>query len=214
MARGVVQDLMAALLPVLCPGCGLRAEPVCGPCAAAMRCPRPSPPPVGVDAWAAAFEYEGVARELVARLKYRNARAAAPWLADAAAAAARQRFYAAVPGELPDIVTWPPTTSARRRERGFDHAELLARHVGRRLGLPVRGVLRRVDALPQTGRPASDRRVGPRFVERRSCEGMRVLVVDDVATTGSTLAACARALRRGGAVAVLAVTVARTPLRG
>ena len=43
--------------------------------------PRPAPPPVGVDAWCAAFAYEGVARELVARVKYRNVRAVVPWLA-------------------------------------------------------------------------------------------------------------------------------------
>lgn len=213
MSQGLLGDLVAVLLPTRCPGCGVRAEPVCRSCVAAMRYPRPSPPPLGIDAWVAAFAYEGVARELVARLKYRNARSALPWLAEATAAAARRRFGGAGGTVFPDLITWPPTTASRRRERGFDHAEILARAVGRHLGLPVRAALERLDRSAQTGRSASERRSGPRFAGRGACDGLCVLVVDDVATTGSTLASCASALRRGGARAVLAVTVARTPPR-
>lgn len=213
MIKDLLDDLVAALLPARCPGCGARAEPVCGSCAAAMRYPRPSPPPLGIDAWVAAFAYEGVTRELVARIKYRNVRSALPWLAAATAAAARRRFGGEGSNAFPDLIAWPPTTASRRRERGFDHAEILARAVGRHLGLPVRATLDRLDRTAQTGRSASERRSGPLFAERGVCDGLSVLVVDDVATTGSTLASCASALRRGGARAVLAATVARTPPR-
>ena len=68
-----------------CPGCGtrgLRGAPVCPACAQGLRRPPPVLPPPGVDHWAAPFTYDGVARELVARVKYRNVRAAVPWLAD------------------------------------------------------------------------------------------------------------------------------------
>jgi len=211
MLRSLLDDLVSALLPARCPGCGVRAEPVCPACASGTRCSLPVPPPLGVDMWTAAFEYEGVVRELVARFKYRNARAALPWLADAAAGAARRRFCTAEGPARPDLVTWPPTTAARRRERGFDHAEILAGAVGKRLCLPVKGVLDRLDRTAQTGRTASARRLGPRFAPRALSGAQCILVVDDVATTGSTLASCAAALRRGGAAAVLAVTVARTP---
>jgi predicted amidophosphoribosyltransferase len=154
----------------------------------------------------APYAYEGVARELVARVKYRQARAALPWLAGAVAGS-----VAAVhpPGSL-DAVTWAPTTSARRRSRGFDHAELLARSVARELGLGVAATLRRPPGPPQTGLPSAARRVGPRFLPRTVVPA-RVLVVDDVATTGGTLAAAARALRAAGAEHVVAATVARTP---
>ena len=195
--------MIAGLLPLACPGCGRPADPVCPRCAATVR-PAPSAPaPAGVDAWAAAFAYEGVARELVARVKYRRAHAATLWLADAMAP------LLAPP--LPGVVTWAPTSPERRRERGFDHAEILARRVARQVRRPLRRLLVRLPGPAQTGRPAGDRRTGPRFSARGKV-GPSVLVVDDVATTGATLAAAAAALRAAGAVRVVALTAARTPL--
>jgi predicted amidophosphoribosyltransferase len=173
--------------------------------------PPAAPPPPGVDAWAAAFAYEGVAREIVARLKYRNARAVAPWLASAMAdAAVEARLGPALAG---GVVTWAPTTAARRRARGFDPAQVLARPLSRTLRLRGARLLDRRAGPPQTGMPAAERRAGPVFVPRRRAPS-RVLVVDDVATTGGTLAAAARALRDAGATTVVALTAARTPAPG
>lgn len=149
--------------------------------------------------------YEGPARVLVAGVKYRQARAALPWLASALA-----RVVRAEAGPV-DAVTWAPTTPARRRARGFDHAELLARGVGRDLGLPVLALLARRPGTPQTGLPAARRREGPVFAPSRRGVPHRLLVVDDVVTTGATLQAAAAALRVAGARVVVAGTVARTP---
>ena len=194
--------MIAGLLPLACPGCGRPADPVCPRCAATVR-PAPfAPAPAGVDAWAAAFAYEGVARELVARVKYRRAHAATLWLADAMAP------LLAPP--LPAVVTWAPTSAERRRDRGFDHAEILARRVARQVRRPLRRLLVRLPGPAQTGRPAGERRTGPRFSARGKV-GRSVLVVDDVATTGATLAAAAAALRAAGATRVVALTAARTP---
>jgi predicted amidophosphoribosyltransferase len=177
---------------------------VCAACLAGARRPPPAPSPDALDAWAAAFAYEGVIREVVARAKYRNARASIPWLATAAVAAAREA------GLTADVVTWAPTTPSRRRARGFDPAEILARAIARHLSLPVTRLLERTPGPPQTGRPRAERRVGPHMVAHRHVPP-RVLLVDDVATTGATLDAAALALRDAGARSVVAVTVARTP---
>ena len=122
MFRDLVGAVSEALFPMACPGCGRRADPVCPSCAVLLVAPQAASPPHRVDAWAAAFAYEGVAREIVARVKYRGAHAAVKWLAARMAdAAAHASIVAGV-----DAVTWAPTTAARRRARGFDHAELLA----------------------------------------------------------------------------------------
>jgi predicted amidophosphoribosyltransferase len=140
----------------------------------------------------------------VARLKYRNARAAVPWLAAAMAAVVDRSGLQAV--------TWVPTTARRRRGRGFDQAEVLARAVARRLGLPCVRLLRRGAGPPQTGRHLAERRLGPRLTARGRVPST-VLVVDDVVTSGATLAAAAMALRSAGATRVDAVTAASTPLK-
>ena len=108
------------------------------------------------------------------------------------------------------VVTWAPTTPERRAERGFDQAELVARHLAAMLGLPVRRLLRRTSSGHQTGSPRTVRLGGPVFVARPA-QGLHVVVVDDVVTTGATFAAAIDALGRAGAAWVECVAVARTP---
>jgi len=158
------------------------------------------PTPPGLDACRALLDYDGPARTVVAQLKYRNARSTASWLAVGVAGL--------VPAEEVDLVTWAPTTDLRRRSRGFDHAELLARKVAAQLGRPCWSVLVREPGPPQTGRTLVERRDGPEFVPRRTVRGASVLLVDDVVTTGATLAAAARALRTVGAARVIGVAAA------
>ena len=169
----------------------------------------PSRPPVveGADACHVLLAYEGAGRELVARLKYRNERGAVAALARAMAGL--------VEPDGVDVVTWAPTTASRRRSRGFDQARLVAKAVARLLGRPCRPLLRRVGDVPQTGRGRADRRAGPEFraVAGRCCAGRRVLVVDDVITTGATAAAAVRALAVAGARSVTVLAAAHTPRR-
>jgi predicted amidophosphoribosyltransferase len=213
--------MLELLFPIDCV-CGRRASarrPLCDVCVAALAPPIGACPPAGVDAWWSVFAYEGAARELVARVKYRGVRAALPWsaaaLADVLLADERLADMLRVgpASPLAAVLTWAPTTPDHRRTRGFDPAEVLARALGRRLGLRPVGLLARTPGPPQTGHSAAARRVGPRFHPRAAVPPV-VLVVDDVATTGATLAAAARALRAGGARRVLAATVARTPPPG
>ena len=191
------------LFATRCPVCDARGPAPCPACAAELR-PAPAlPPPPGLDRCAAVLIYAGTGRELVARLKYRNRRAPL----DRLAAAMAERVLAE-----PDFVTWAPTTRSRWRRRGYDQAELLARAVAGRLGRPCRRLLVRLPGPAQTGLSLTQRRVAPVF-RATTAPPPRVLVVDDVVTSGATLSAAARALRAAGAAEVDAVVAARTPLK-
>ena len=148
----------------------------------------------GLDAFAACWIHAGEAAALVRSLKYGRSTALVTLIAT--------RMAAVAPAA--DVVTWAPCTPERRRRRGFDPAELLARALARRMGLPVRASLRRLDRQPQTARSRAGRLAGPELRVRRARIGGRVLVVDDVCTTGSTLRTAAAALRSSGAGSVAA----------
>ncbi len=158
----------------------------------------------GVDALWAGWSHEGAAAELVRALKYGRVTASVTPIAD--------RMATQVPtAQRPDLVTWVPCSPTRRRERGFDPAELLARALARRLRCPARHLLRRLDDDPQTARTREGRMAGPRLALRRGRLRGLVLVVDDVCTTGSTLRVAAAALRSGGAAAVVAAVATVAP---
>lgn len=188
------------LLPTSCAGCGATGSRLCPSCRAAL-----APPPAGA-AVPVLFAYEGVGRTLVGAAKYRSRRGVLDELAAHLAEAVARA------GGAPGAVTWAPTGRARRRARGFDQGELLARAVARRVGVPARRLLVRISGPAQTGRGRADRLVGPTFVAVGRVPG-RVLVVDDVVTTGATLAAARRALAAGGAHRVDCWALAATPDR-
>ncbi len=172
---------------------------VCSACSRTLRSAPATPPVTGLDSLVALFDWDDASRGLVTALKYRNARAVAPWVS--------ARMAAAAAGPVRSV-TWIPTTPQRRRRRGFDQAELLARATARRLGVPAARLLIRDRGPAQTGAPAHLRRRGPRLRVRRPVRGP-VLLVDDVCTTGASLGRAGQALHAAGADAVHGLTVAR-----
>lgn len=153
-------------------------------------------------------EFTGDLKERLTRWKFLGRTADTGVLAELVAGVLRDRFAT----NAVDVVTWAPTSNRRRRERGYDQAEVLARAVARRLRLPSRHLLTRAPGSPQTGRSRKERiREAPRFRARPTLRGLRVVVIDDVVTTGSTLRSAKAALTEGGYRVVLLVAVAATP---
>jgi len=114
-----------------------------------------------------------------------------------------------------DLICWAPLSKQRRRERGFDQAELLARRVGELTGISVERALEKTRATAtqsQTGEDEarkSNVRGAYQALSGLDLTGKRVVLIDDVATSGATLAECASALRQAGAECVAGLTFAR-----
>ena len=153
-----------------------------------------------------ACDYDGDVRRRVVDMKYRGCRSLARELARHLAATVR-----ADAADTIDLVTWAPTSTRRRRRRGFDQAQLIARFVARELDVPCRRLLVRETRHAQTGRSRVARLAGPRFRALATRRPLRVLVVDDVVTTGSTLRAAAHALTASGWGDITLAAVAATP---
>jgi predicted amidophosphoribosyltransferase len=161
----------------------------------------------GLDvAWSAA-PYEGVPRELVAALKFRRLMPLARRAAEAIAAEAPAGLVAG------DLVPVPPAPW-RLRVRGLDPAEEIAVALARLSGVRLVRCLARADGPRQVGRARCERLADPPRVRLIGAAPRTAVLVDDVATTGATLSACARALREGGARRVVGITFARSLGRG
>ncbi len=225
LLRSAVDGALDLALPARCVGCRREGDPICARCRPALdaRLDLPSGVPIGLASeipapllqleWCASFG--GVVRTALHELKYAGERRLARWLGEAVA----RRWAQAEAGG--DLLVPVPVHRDRARERGYDQAELIAEAASRALGLPCASLLERSRATaPQfeLGRPDRAANVDGAFrlvAGARSGRGSRplagrwIVLVDDVTTTGATLAACASPLLAAGAVGVSAVTVAR-----
>ena len=208
---------------VLCAGCHARVKRIGPPC-----CERCALPFDGVAAGTFACGYcqemrfhftravagcraEGVARDCIHRFKYDRAMYFGPHLVEWITAAGREWLD----WDQVDVVVPVPLHPRKKRHRQFNQAEYLAAAVGREFGKPVttRAVRRVKDTETQTRLRAATRRANLRqaFAARDpgAVAGQRVVLVDDVFTTGATLDACAKVLNQAGAANVVVLTVAR-----
>jgi ComF family protein len=226
---GRVRAALQAALPQACVLCRApsRNAMICAPCDASMptigaacpRCALASPggvlcgrciaraPPF--DVTLAAWRYAFPADRLLQAFKYDGRLALAEPLARAIAGAVIARD-----APLPERLLAMPLAPRRQRERGFNHAHEIARRLSAYVHVPLAQDLRRTrDAPPQAGLTLRERTRNVRnaFEANERVAGCAVAIVDDVMTTGATLAAAALAVRKAGAVRVEAWVVARTP---
>jgi ComF family protein len=165
----------------------------------------------GFDTFYTFGSYEQTLRELIHLFKYSGIRPLArPLGALIARAIPREHRFDAI---IPMPLHWK-----KRWSRGYNQSELLAQEVARRWGVPVKRVVRRVKpTAPQAGLTNSKRRLNVQgaFAVKKNIniKGLRVLLIDDVLTTGATAGACARVLKRAGASHVAVAAIARTDRR-
>ena len=227
MPRRLWERALDMLFPPSCVGCGEDGMLLCESCRASLprlhgsccpHCARPlgatgvcepcSRYPLHIDGIRAAFRMEGAAREMVHRLKYDGVRVLAPLMGSLMVDQLNADELEA------DVVVPTPLHPARERRRGYNQALLLAREVARRLGLQLdaKGLGRWKDTPAQVGLEGMETRranVAGVFRARTTFSGLRVLLVDDVCTTGATLETCAQTLRMAGAIEVRGLVFAR-----
>jgi len=189
-------------MPPLCPKCGR-------PQSSAMLCPNCLSWQAEIDGIRSPFRFDGAIRQAIHELKYRNLRALAVLLAQLLS---DYLVSNPVPGE---VLVPVPLHHKRLRERGYNQSSLLAQQLGKLANLPVVDdcLVRQRHAPPQARTSTVDERrsnvANAFFCRDRRLEGKQVLLIDDVSTSGSTLDACARALKEAGATTVWGLVLAR-----
>lgn len=221
--RTMGRTLLEAIWVTRCAGCGRRGSWVCEQCLAELpaivpiactRCHAEYPEqcecahlPSELDALAAAYPLEGWARSAIHRFKFGAERSRATSLAE------HMHPLLPHPSQI-DLLVPVPLHRDRHRTRGYNQAELLADELSKRTGIPVAETLiRRVERGHQVGLGRAQRWEAVRDAfacpDPRLVAGRRIVLVDDVITTGATISNCAIALSRAGAASVRAVAFAR-----
>ncbi len=181
-------------------------------CLGAASAAGPIEPVDGLDAVAALFRYDDLIRPIVLSAKNRGRRDVLQQLGRLLAEQALV-IQAAGPEPTPgfDLVTWVPASRAGRRRRGFDQGAVLASAVAAELGVRSRRLLLRRRGQAQIGRGRFERMDGPQIRAPLHCSA-RILLVDDVITTGASMSASANALRCSGATTVHGLAAAVVPI--
>ena len=223
--KGIALDF---LFPRWCVGCGKESGFICHSCRRSLpqitpplcpQCGKPQPSGIlcpGCAGWQAEidgirspFQFDGIIRQAIHQLKYRNLRALAPHLAKLL-----QDYITnnPVPGE---VLVPVPLHKKRLRERGYNQSQLLAKELGKLINVPTADdcLIRQQHTLPQTRtRTVAERQNN--VAHAFTCDDYRlrnkhIILIDDVSTSGATLNACATVLKAAGAASVWGVALAR-----
>lgn len=205
------EALLDLLYPPRCAWCGkVGVKGACEPCTRTLprreRALREGPP---AGRCASPLRYDGAVREGMLRFKFHGAQQSAGVFGEIMAQCAAEEYAGAF-----DTVTWVPVSEKRRRQRGYDQAELLARETARHWDTePVRLLRKTRDNPAQSGLSSADERRANvlgvyEAADPQRTAGARILLIDDILTTGSTLGECVRVLRDAGAKDVMCLTLA------
>jgi competence protein ComFC len=205
------EPCQAKAMRIVAPFCQQCSEPFEGAIATAFTCANCAHRTIYFDAAVAAYRGRGIVRQIIHDFKYGRQihlrHLAAGWLF---AALEDERLR----GRAFDVIVPVPLHPARQRERGFNQASLIAELLSARISIPCKLLLERIRyTTTQTALDRAERmeNLHNAFRLRKNADvrGLRVLLIDDVLTTGSTLSECARTLKRSHATSVHAVTAAR-----
>jgi len=201
----------AKAVRIVAPFCEKCSEPFEGSISSAFTCANCAHRTIYFDAAVAAYRGRGIVRQIIHEFKYGRQihlrHLVGRWLS---AALDDERLR----GRQFDVIVPVPLHPARQRERGFNQANLLAELLSAQTSIPSRPLLERTrytDTQTALDRAERMENLHNAFRLRKNADvrGLRVLLVDDVLTTGSTLSECARVLKRAGALSVHAATAAR-----
>ncbi len=204
VVAGHLRDAWAVLFPVECSGCGVDDRSLCTGCRAALL-PEVTPRRAAGLTVHTALEYDGRVRRVILAFKEQGRTDAAPALARTLAASVTAAIASAPGAELLAV----PTSRSAYRRRGFDPVRLLLRRAGLHAARDLR-VGRPTAAQKALGLEQRATNVRGAFVSRRRLDGRSFVLVDDILTSGATLAEAARAVRAAGGEVVGAATVAFT----
>jgi len=222
---GITLDL---LFPKSCVGCGREGSYICEACRSTLTrmpsliCPKCGRPQINgimcpdcinwrsnIDGIRSPFRFKGTVRQAVLQLKYKNIRALAPMLA-------LLMYEYLVTRPIPAEVLVPvPLHPKRLRERGYNQSELLAKELGKLMAMPIetKTLIRKKYSPPQARTTSVEQR-RRNMIDAFSCNGnrfqnCRILLIDDVSTSATTLDACAKSLKESGALSVWGLVLAR-----
>lgn len=222
-----LDSVVSWLAPNACFGCGGLGSCLCGVCldlavspppSRCFRCQRVSDEYltcsscrniIHLRSLLSAGPYDGIHKQLVLKMKKDGSREAATSIAEALALLLAQNSY--LLRDI-DLIVPVPTIRPHIRERGFDHTRTIAQELSRLIGLPTEVLLERITNTRQVGKSKKERFAqmenGVKLRRVKRLNGVKILLIDDIATTGATLSACSRELKKAGATSVSAVVFA------